>query len=274
MTIKQFQDQIAGLNPDQREALIKIASKIPGLKEELQVHGYIPSPAEEQMIQFITNHPDMIQLKLNVLKLIQRVEPVLIQGESGTGKELIAKALHGERKGNFVAINVTSLPDYLVESELFGHVRGSFTGAVADKEGLFEYAKDGTIFLDEIGDMPYNAQAKLLRVLQERKIRRIGSNIDREINCRVICATHQDLRKLVQEKVFRLDLFYRISTFHIHTLPLRERPDDIDLILDTKLDTKKQLPPDIRATIKQLDLRGNVRELEQLVLRYQVFGGI
>jgi len=270
-------EQIAALNPEQLKVFENIANKIKAQtgvdpKEELQARGLLPSDAEKYLSQLLTQDDRFLRIKSNILRLVNREEPVLIQGESGTGKELIARALHGKRSGNFVAVNVTSLPDYLIESELFGHVRGSFTGAVSDKEGLFEYAKDGTVFLDEIGDMPYTAQAKLLRVIQERKTRRVGSNIDKDISCRIVCATHQDLRKLVKERVFRLDLFYRISTFILHTIPLRERPLDIELLLDKKLDIERKIPAEIRGTISNLDLPGNVRELEQIVLRYKVFG--
>ena len=173
----------------------------------------------------------------SVFDLISRVSGstanVMIQGESGTGKELVAKAIHklGPRANkSFVAINCTAIPDTLLESELFGHAKGSFTGAIARKKGLFEEADGGTIFLDEIGDMDMALQAKLLRVIQEKRVRAVGDNVDKAIDVRIITATHKDLKAAIKDGRFREDLFYRLSVIPILIPPLRHRLDDIPLL--------------------------------------------
>lgn len=166
--------------------------------------------------------------------LIDRIGPtsanVLITGESGTGKEVVARSIHARSanpQGPFIAINCAAIPEALLESELFGHVKGAFTGASTNRPGLFQEAKNGSLFLDEIGDMPVSLQSKLLRVLQERKIRPIGANSYHKIEVRIIAATHQDLQKAVQEGKFREDLYYRLTVIPIHVPPLRSRPEDI-----------------------------------------------
>ena len=173
-----------------------------------------------------------------VRRLIEQVAPtdanVLILGESGTGKEVVARAIHdlsNRSKKPFVPVNCGAIPGELLESELFGHEKGAFTGAFATREGRFELAEGGTLFLDEIGDMPFQMQVKLLRVLQERTFTRVGSNKIITANVRVIAATHQNLEKMVQENRFREDLFYRLNVFPIETPPLRERTDDIPLLI-------------------------------------------
>ena len=219
--------------------------------------------------KFITRNPEMIELKEDIRKLMHEDDPVLIIGESGTGKELIANALHNSKEGTFVAVNCAGMPEQLIESELFGHVKGAFTGADKDKKGLFEEAVDGTIFLDEIGELPFGVQAKLLRVIQERKVRKVGSNIETRISVRLVCATHKAIDK-PDCNFFRRDLYYRISTFILRPTPLRDRPEDIELILKN-LDTEKKLPAII---IQNLDTTGNVRSLQYLVRRYYVLGKI
>src|SRR5499427_5364375 len=163
---------------------------------------------------------------------------ILVTGESGTGKELVAKAIHehsDRRGGKFVAVDCGALPDDLIESELFGFKRGAFTSAVADKAGLFEEANGGTLFLDEIANTSRRFQAKLLRALQERQIRRLGDTVFRQLDIRVIAATNRDLRALVHRGDFREDLFYRLSVFSIQVPPLRNRLDDIPLLVDVML---------------------------------------
>src|SRR5213076_1321099 len=174
-----------------------------------------------------------------VFAKIQRAAPVdstvLILGESGTGKELVAQALHHNslrKKGPFVAVNCAAVPETLVESELFGHVRGAFTGATDRRMGRFEQADGGTLFVDEIGDFELGLQAKLLRVLETFTVTPVGGHEDRKVNVRVIAATSRDLRKMVEESTFREDLFYRLNVVTITLPPLRQRPDDIPILVD------------------------------------------
>jgi two-component system response regulator AtoC len=203
---------------------------------------------------------------------------VLIQGESGTGKELVARALHerGSRaSASFVAVNCGAIPDSLLESELFGHKRGAFTDASSDKPGLFEEAHGGTLFLDEIGELPLSTQVKLLRVLQEGTLRRLGENRDREVDVRVVAATVRNLKEEVDHGRFREDLFYRLNVLPIEVPPLRERRDDLTLLIDffvernnTRLGTRIR---GVDAKAKKLLLAyhwpGNVRELAHVLER-------
>ncbi len=216
------------------------------------------------------------------MELAQRVSSsqanILITGESGSGKEVIAKAVHelGDKKeGPFIAINCSAIPENLLESELFGHAKGSFTGANDKKIGLFEEANKGTLFLDEIGDLSLPLQAKLLRVLQERKIKRIGENQYRDITARIICATHKDLRKEVSESRFREDLYFRLNVIPIFMPPLRERREDI-LPLSEYFLKKFTLMNNIHikgftknaiSKLENRDWKGNVRELENAIER-------
>lgn len=199
--------------------------------------------------------------------------PVLITGETGVGKELTAKALHfsGKRKGKrFVSINCSAIPDNLLESELFGHMKGSFSGAGANKKGLFELAEGGTIFLDEIGDLPLSLQPKLLRTLQEREVRPLGGTHDIIVDVRVICATNKDLMKMIQEKEFRIDLYYRINAASIHLSPLRERKEDIALYVSHFFAGKKKVHPKALRLLYQYPWPGNVRELKHVVERLMI----
>lgn len=216
-----------------------------------------------------------------VRRLIEQVAPtdanVLILGESGTGKEVVARAIHdlsNRSKKPFVPVNCGAIPGELLESELFGHEKGAFTGAFATREGRFELAEGGTLFLDEIGDMPFQMQVKLLRVLQERTFTRVGSNKIINANVRVIAATHQNLEKMVAENKFREDLFYRLNVFPIETPPLRDRIDDIPLLIQELVNRHgKEQHTTIRftqramLTLMQNEWKGNVRELSNLVER-------
>ena len=197
---------------------------------------------------------------------------VLITGESGTGKELVAHGIHAHsrrRAKPFVALNCGGLPDHLVESELFGHVKGAFTDARQDRTGLIEHARGGTFFLDEIGDLPMPLQVKFLRVLEDHQIRKVGSNREVEIDIRLICATHRDLKELIETGAFREDLFYRINTIEIHLPALRQRPGDIELLATHFLtefagDQGKamtDISPDALAVLRAYFWPGNVREL-------------
>lgn len=219
---------------------------------------------------------------LAIFDLVGRVaasnSTVLIQGESGTGKELIARAIHYNslRKDKpFVAIDCSILPETLLESELFGHVRGAFTGAMKAKKGLFEEANGGTIFLDEIGNISLPIQAKLLRVLQEREIKPLGSTETIKVDVRIIAATNTDLKELVASGAFREDLYYRIAVIPIVLPPLRERKEDIPLLVDCFLEKfskennkpLKRITPKALALLTEYDWPGNVRELENIIER-------
>jgi two-component system response regulator PilR (NtrC family) len=217
-----------------------------------------------------------------IFSLIERIartsSTVLIHGESGTGKELIARAIHfasPRAARRFLSINCGALPENLLESELFGHERGAFTGAVRDKKGLFQEADRGTLFLDEIGEMTPTMQVKLLRALQEKVVRKVGGNEEESVDVRIIAATNQDLEHLLTTGDFREDLFYRINVLPIHLPPLRQRREDIPLLVDfflQKYCKQMELPPrqisvDAMQMLESYDWPGNVRELENLIER-------
>lgn len=203
---------------------------------------------------------------------------VLLLGESGTGKDMFAKAIHNEseRKDNpFVTINCSSLPDTLLESELFGHEQGAFTDAKKQKKGLFEIADGGTVFLDEIGEMSLSTQVKLLTILESRSIRRLGGSKDIPVDIRVIAATNRDLMKAMEEKAFREDLYYRLKVFQLYIPPLRQHPEDIPSLTDHFLmhyniqfhKDIQSVDPEVRALMKQYHWPGNIRELKNVIER-------
>ena len=210
----------------------------------------------------------MQQLAERVKAAARVTASVLVSGETGSGKELVARAIHqhsGRSAKRFVAIDCGALPEDLIESELFGFKRGAFTNALADKSGLFEEAHGGTLFLDEIANTSRRFQAKLLRAIQERQIRRLGDTAIRQLDIRVIAATNRDLRTLVNQGDFREDLFYRLSVFAIQVPPLRNRLDDIPLLVAAMLDGRKQVTGDALAKLQLYDFPGNVRELENII---------
>jgi two-component system response regulator PilR (NtrC family) len=223
----------------------------------------------------------------DVYSLIEKVAAssatVLILGESGTGKELAARAIHynGPRRDKrFVAVNCGAIPENLMESELFGHRRGAFTGAMADRAGLFEQAEAGTLFLDEIGEVPLQLQAKLLRVLQEREFRRIGDSLDRKADVRIIAASNRNLEEQVKEGSFREDLYYRLAVVEVRLPPLRQRVEDIPLLVDHFYhkyaegdESGEIISSEALKALMQYPFPGNVRELENLVERALVIGG-
>jgi two-component system response regulator AtoC len=222
--------------------------------------------------------PQMLQVYKTIARVADSRSTILITGESGTGKELVARAIHFNSQRapkHFVAVDCGSLAETLLESELFGHVRGAFTGAIANKRGLFEEADGGTCFLDEVGDISLTMQAKLLRVLQEHEIKRVGGTETIKVDVRIVAATNKNLEQLVAEKKFREDLFYRLHVVSIHLPSLRERPEDIPLLADHFLrkyaaDNEK---PASQISQETLDLLsgyrwpGNVRELENVIER-------
>src|SRR5579862_3667271 len=218
----------------------------------------------------------------SVLDQVRTVAPtdstVLIEGETGTGKEVIANAIHensNRRSRPFIKLNCAAIPLGLLESELFGHEKGAFTGAVMQKLGRFDAANGGTLFLDEIGDIPLELQAKLLRVLQEQEFERLGSTFTRQVDVRVIAATNQDLAALVSEKRFRIDLYYRLNVFPISLPPLRRRPDDIPMLVahfarksaTRMLKEISRVSKDAMAALKRYRWPGNVRELQSFIER-------
>lgn len=224
---------------------------------------------------------------ISLYEMIEKVAPtgvtVMISGESGTGKELAAKAIHfnsDRREQAFIAVNCGAIPETLIESELFGHVKGAFTGAVVDRPGLFEQANGGTLFLDEIGEVPLLLQSKLLRVLQEREIRRVGGGETRKIDVRIITATNRDLEAQVAEGTFREDLYYRLNVVDLIMPPLRERPEDILLLAEHFFlkHAGKNSPPSGIISPEALDFLwgyqfpGNVRELENIIERGVALG--
>jgi two-component system, NtrC family, response regulator HydG len=222
----------------------------------------------------------MRELYSRVARLADVDVPVLIRGESGTGKERVGRALHDQgtrSKRAFVAVNCAALPGHLLESELFGHVKGAFTGATTNRRGLFVEADGGTLFLDEIGDMPLELQGHLLRVLQERAVRAVGSDVDKKVDVRVVAATHQDLEARIREGTFRADLYYRyrLDVVPLAVPPLRERVEDIPALIDTFLARERKtggsaieaFAPDALAALARHTWPGNVRELENLVRR-------
>jgi transcriptional regulator with GAF, ATPase, and Fis domain len=210
--------------------------------------------------------------------------PVLIDGESGTGKELMAKVVHanGSRADKpYISVNCGAIPENLIESELFGHKRGAFTGAATDRKGKFESAHKGTIFLDEIGELPLQGQVKLLRVLQSHEIQRVGSDEVMLVDARIVAATNKNLRKLIEEGQFREDLFYRLSVIHVSLPPLRERKDEIPLLLawygDEAAEALKRRPlalsPRLREFLLTYSYPGNIRELRNLMYRLACLAG-
>lgn len=264
-----------------QEKLLNAMNEVASLKQKLEIeNAYL---LEELNADF--NHHQIIGQSAAVQRLVNQIDlvgptnaNVLIMGESGTGKELIARAIHevSERKSRpLIRVNCAAIPAELFESEFFGHVKGAFSGAIADRVGRFELADGGTLFLDEIGEIPLHLQGKLLRVLQERQFERVGDSATRKVDVRVIAATNRDLTQLILEQKFREDLYFRLNVFPIHSPPLRERLDDIPLLLNhliTKLCQRFNQPkPTVSVQqIEQLqayDWPGNIRELENIIER-------
>jgi DNA-binding NtrC family response regulator len=241
--------------------------------------------------QMVGDSPVVRELKEKAAKIAEaHVNIILITGESGTGKEVLARYIHnnmyrnhGEEYIPFIAVNCTALPEQLFESELFGHVKGAFTDAKTEKKGMFELANGGTILLDEIGDMQHNLQSKLLRVLEDRKVRRLGGKIDMPIDVAVITTTNRDLQEAVNDGGFRMDLFYRLNTFALHILPLRERKEDIPQLaayflsffshMYMKKDFKN-FSAEAEKILCSHDWPGNIRELKNVIERIVVLENV
>ncbi|UCZ52463.1 sigma-54 dependent transcriptional regulator [Bacillus shivajii] len=232
--------------------------------------------AKEQSFHIIGDSPLMQQAKELTAKVANSDVSILVEGESGTGKELFAKALHywsSRQDEPFIAINSGALPDQLLESELFGHAKGAFTGAQKEKKGLVEVAHNGTLFLDEIGEMPLDTQVKLLRFLETGEFRRVGEVKERKVNVRVVTATNRDMEEEVKKANFREDLFYRLQVLKITVPPLRERTEDIPSLVQFFLESKKtggqtfELSEDALKHLQQYQFPGNVRELFHILER-------
>ena len=248
----------------------RLSSENRRLRDELR--------GQHTLDRMIARAPSM----LRVFEMVRKVAPtrtnVLVYGESGTGKELVARALHtlsGRPEDRFIAINCGAIPSALMESELFGHKKGSFTGASQDRQGVFEAADGGTLFLDEIGELDLTLQVKLLRVLQERRIRMVGDTSEREVDVRVIAATNRDLRAAIEAKEFREDLFFRLNVVQISLPPLRHRREDIQPLADRFFQRYNRemgerlsgISPEGMQRLLSYDFPGNVRELENLIER-------
>jgi two-component system response regulator AtoC len=236
---------------------------------------------EHRFEDILAKSARMQEIFRTISKIAEYKTTVLVTGESGVGKELVARAIHRRSTrsgGPFVAVNCGAIPENLLESELFGHKKGAFTDAVHDRRGLFEEANTGTLFLDEIGELPLGLQVKLLRVLEDEKIRRVGETRDLQVDVRIVTATHRDLHNETKAGRFREDLFYRLNVLPIHCPPLRERRDDIPLLIDhfvaknnTRLGTSiRGLDTETRRLLYEYAWPGNVRELENTIERAMV----
>jgi transcriptional regulator with PAS, ATPase and Fis domain len=245
--------------------------------EEGAVAGTEHLPADAEAFHGLVSRDAVMKRAFQTIRNVAETDAtVLVRGESGSGKELVARAIHVEShraKGPFVAVNCAALTPGLLESELFGHVRGAFTGAVKDRTGLFEQAEGGTLFLDEVAELPLETQSKLLRVLEERVVTRVGASKERPVDVRIIAATHRALRAEVDAGRFREDLMYRLRVVPIFLPPLRDRPGDVEVLLRTFLRRFNEtgprrvetVAPDAMRALLDHDWPGNVRELRNVV---------
>jgi two-component system response regulator PilR (NtrC family) len=239
------------------------------VENALKIEGETP----EQPSRLLGNSPTMLELREMIDKVARSQAPVHISGESGTGKELVARLIHdsGPRSdGPFVPVNCGAIPSELMESEFFGHRKGSFTGAVSDKVGLIQSADNGTLFLDEIADLPLSMQVKLLRVIQEKTVRPVGASSEEPANARILSATHKNLSQMVASGEFREDLYYRINVIELHVPALRDRGDDVVVLAKhilAKLDSTAVLDGSASSALAGYSFPGNVRELENMLER-------
>ena len=258
------------------------------VKHALQMRGALSDPGEEndasvqeiQIDDIVGESVQMQELFKKMARILHRgVTQVLITGETGSGKSLIARALHkhGLRKDKpFIAVNCGAIPDTLIESELFGHEKGAFTDASHQKKGLFEVANDGILFLDEIGDLPIQTQSKLLHVLEEREIRRVGGTQSIKVDVCVVAATNKDLIQAVRDSAFREDLYFRLNVIPLHVPPLREHPEDIPMLVNFLIQkfsseyveaTPKEVTPQAMSALRRYEWPGNIRQLENYLRR-------
>ena len=237
-----------------------------------------PSLPGEPTDRLLGNSDAILTIRGTIRKLARSQAPVYISGESGTGKELVARLIHeiGPRADKpFIPVNCGAIPAELMESELFGHIKGSFTGANSNKDGLFQAANGGTLFLDEVADLPLSMQVKLLRAIQEKAIRPVGAQREVHVDVRILSATHKDLGKMIGEGIFREDLFYRINVIELHIPPLRERPQDIPVMVEyilAKVGQQMGIPhpqvaPQAQQALNSYSYPGNIRELENILER-------
>jgi len=251
-------------------ALIKSALNLPngaGVRGALE--------ASEAARQFIGDSPAVTTVREMIVKLARSQAPVYVSGESGTGKELAARLIHAQsarRTGPFVPVNCGAIPENLMESEFFGYRKGAFTGADGDRDGFFQVAAGGTLFLDEVADLPLSMQVKLLRAIQEKKVRKVGSATEEPVDVRIISATHHKLQERVDEGLFRRDLYYRLNVIELKMPTLRERPEDISQLIDTIMrrlcgTSIPVLTPAARDALAAYSYPGNVRELENILER-------
>ncbi|MDT0496746.1 sigma-54 dependent transcriptional regulator [Algiphilus sp. W345] len=242
--------------------------------------GSPPSPpATASGVELLGNSPRVQQLRALIARVARSQAPLHITGESGTGKELVARMIHQRSPragGPFVPVNCGAIPTELMESEFFGHVKGSFTGATRDKAGLFQSAEGGTLFLDEVADLPLHMQVKLLRAVQERAVRPVGAELEIPVNVRIISATHKNLSELVRDGAFRQDLYYRLNVIEVQTAPLRELGDDIPVLAryilqrlsaEAGFETAPAIDSAAMQRLRLYDFPGNVRELENILER-------
>ena len=261
---------------DPEEVVIKIRSLVEAMNMRSAIEG------DRRESGFIGESAEILHIKGIIQKIAPSGVTALITGESGTGKEVVAREIHNQsavKDGPFIPINIGGVPENLLESELFGYEKGAFTGASGRKNGMFELASGGTLFLDEIGDMPLSLQVKILRVLQERKITRLGGTEAIPINARIVAATNKNLEQMVKDGSFREDLFYRLNVVRIEIPPLRERAEDIPLLaayIIRKLsrDMSSRITgftPEAIEALKSHEFFGNVRELENIIERAMIF---
>ena len=268
--------------PDLNRLLITLRNALD--KKNLATENKVLKKAVKIQSQMIGESAPMLEVKDMIEKVAPTNARVLITGENGTGKELVARQLHElspRNKGPFIEVNCAAIPAELIESQLFGHEKGSFTSAIKQKKGDFELADSGTLFLDEIGDMSLSAQAKVLRALQENKIVRVGGEKEIPVNVRILAATNKNLKSEIEKGNFREDLYHRLSVIVINVPPLRERKDDIPLLVSNFLeiiaqDMGKPIPtfePEALEALKQYQWTGNIRELRNIVERLVILCG-